>query len=106
MTRRYTNDSTNAAMSASNSREMNETFNIFLGISESEKALLARHHPILTQGADRFIEAFYAYLLAFPITANVLHDYQAAGGELSKLATTQSAHFQKLLSGCTDEQSA
>ena len=106
MTRRYTNDSPNAAMSASSSREMNEAFNIFLGISESEKALLARHHPILTQGADRFIEAFYAYLLAFPITANVLHHYQAAGGELSKLATTQSAHFQKLLSGCTDEQSA
>lgn len=106
MTQRDTNDSTNAAMSTSSSREMNEAFNIFLGISESEKALLAQHRPILTQGADRFIDAFYAYLLAFPITANVLYHYQEAGGELAKLAEAQSAHFQKLLSACTDEQSA
>ncbi len=106
MTRQHTNDSTNAAMSASNSHEINEAFNIFLGISEPEKALLAQYRPILTQGADRFIEVFYAYLLAFPITANVLHNYQEAGGELFRLAATQSAHFQKLLSGCTDELSA
>lgn len=106
MTRRDTIDSTNTAMNASNSREMNEAFNTFLGISEPEKALLAQYRPMLTQGAERFIEAFYAYLLAFPITANVLHHYQEAGGELAKLAEAQSAHFQKLLSGCTDEQSA
>ncbi len=106
MTRGYAIDSKSAAINASNSREMNESFNIFLGITEPEKVLLAQYHPMLTQGADRFIEAFYAYLLAFPITANVLHHYQEAGGELAKLAAAQSAHFQKLLSGCTDEQSA
>lgn len=47
MTRRYANDSTNAAMSAPNSREMNEAFNIFLDISEPEKALLAQYRAIL-----------------------------------------------------------
>lgn len=106
MTRGDAIDSTNAAMNISNSREMNEAFNTFLGISEPEKAVLARHRAMLTQDARQFIEAFYAYLLAFPITANVLRHYQDTGGELSKLAEAQSAHFQKLLSGCTDEQSA
>ena len=106
MTRGDAIDSTNAAVNASESREMNEAFNTFLGISEPEKAVLARHRAMLTQDARQFIEAFYAYLLAFPITANVLRHYQDTGGELSKLAEAQSAHFQKLLSGCTDEQSA
>jgi diguanylate cyclase (GGDEF)-like protein len=88
-------------------REINEAFNLFLRISDQEeKILLAHYHPILTKGADSFVEAFYAYLLAFPITADVLGRYQEAGGELSRLATTQSAHFKELLSGCTDEQSA
>ncbi len=95
-----------AAMNEPGTREINEAFNIFLRISEQEKALLAQYHPLLIDGADRFIEAFYAYLLAFPITADVLHRYQETGGELFKLAATQSEHFQKLLSGCTDEQSA
>ncbi|MHB1233670.1 MAG: EAL domain-containing protein [Burkholderiales bacterium] len=93
-------------MNEPGNREINEAFNIFLQISEQEKALLAQYHPLLIEGADRFIEAFYAYLLAFPITADVLHRYQETGGELFKLAATQSEHFQKLLSGCTDEQSA
>jgi diguanylate cyclase (GGDEF)-like protein len=93
-------------MSASTSGELNKAFNLFLRISEAEKTLLAQHRTILTKDADAFVEAFYAYLLAFPITANVLHNFQKAGGELSRLAATQSAHFQELLSGCTDEQSA
>ena len=106
MIRRHANDSTNTTMSAPGSRETNEAFNLFLRISEPEKALLAQYRAILTKGAGPFIEAFYAYLLAFPITADVLHHYQEAGGELSRLAATQSAHFQTLLSGRTDEQSA
>jgi diguanylate cyclase (GGDEF)-like protein len=96
----------NAAVNASNSCELNKEFNLFLRITESDKALLVQYRSILTKDAGPFIEAFYAYLLAFPITANVLHLYQEAGGELSRLAATQSAHFQKLLTGCTDEQSA
>ena len=106
MAGQYVNDSRAAAMNTPASREMNEAFNLFLRISEQEKALLAHYRPILTKGADNFIEAFYAYLLAFPITADVLGHYQKAGGELSRLAATQSAHFQELLSGCTDEHSA
>ena len=85
---------------------MNEQFNLFLRISEQEKSLLAHYQPILVKGADNFIEAFYAYLLAFPITANVLSHYQEAGGELSRLVTKQSEHFHELLSGDTDQQSA
>ncbi|MDO9221606.1 MAG: EAL domain-containing protein [Thiobacillus sp.] len=96
----------NAAVNASNSCELNKAFNLFLRITESDKALLIQYRSILTKDAGPFIEAFYAYLLAFPITANVLHHYQEAGGELSRLAASQSAHFQKLLTGCTDEQSA
>ncbi|WP_310447824.1 EAL domain-containing protein [Thiobacillus sp.] len=98
--------SIHGAKSASNGRELNTEFNLFLRIAESEKALLEQYHDILTKDAGPFIEAFYTYLLAFPITANVLHHYQKNGGELPRLAETQSAHFQKLLSGCTDEQSA
>ncbi|OZA29859.1 MAG: hypothetical protein B7X93_05280 [Hydrogenophilales bacterium 17-61-9] len=93
-------------MNASGSREMNEAFNLFLRISEQEKALLAQYRRILETDSGSFVESFYAYLLAFPITANVLQHYQEAGGELSWLAATQSAHFQTLLSGCTDEPSA
>ena len=93
-------------MSTSNSRGLNKAFNLFLRISEAEKTLLAQYRTTLTKEADSFVEAFYAYLLAFPITANVLHNFQKSGGELSRLAAKQSAHFQALLSGCTDEQSA
>jgi diguanylate cyclase (GGDEF)-like protein len=106
MTGQHVNDSGEAATNAPNSQEMNDAFNIFLRISEPEKALLAHYRPLLTQGADSFVEAFYTYLLAFPITADVLARYQEAGGELYRLAATQSAHFQELLSGRTDEQSA
>ena len=106
MTRGEPIDSTKTAMDITSSRKMNEAFNIFLGISEPEKVILTQHRAMLTQDADRFIEAFYVYLLAFPITANVLHRYQMSGRKLSQLAEAQSAHFQKLLSGCTDEDSA
>ena len=87
-------------------KDLNESFNIFLQISEPEKALLGARRALLSKDADHFIEAFYAYLLAFPITANVLHDYEEAGGTLSKLAAAQSAHFLNLLSGSTDSDSA
>lgn len=93
-------------MTAPNIRELNEAFNLFLRISKEEKSLLSQNRTTLTEDADTFVDAFYAYLLDFPITAKVLHDFQNAGGELSRLAATQSAHFQALLSGCTEEQSA
>lgn len=106
MSGQHVNDSRETAINIPASHEMNEAFNLFLRISEQEKVLLAQYRPLLTEGADNFIEAFYAYLLAFPITADVLEHYQKAGGELSRLAATQSAHFQELLSGCTDAHSA
>lgn len=106
MPKPHADDSGKAAVNESSSAEINEAFNIFLRITEQEKALLAPYRPILTESADGFVEAFYAYLLAFPITANVIRHYVEAGGELSRLTATQSTHFQKLLSGCTDEQSA
>ncbi len=106
MIRRHADDPKNAAINASSSREINEAFNLFLRISEPEKALLARYRACLEKDVGPFVEAFYAYLLDFPVTAGVLRRYQEAGGELSGLAATQSAHFQALLSGCTDESSA
>ncbi len=93
-------------MTAPNIRELNKAFNLFLRISEEEKSLLSQNRAILTKDTDTFVEAFYTYLLAFPITANVLHDFQKSGGELSTLAASQATHFQALLSGCTDEPSA
>lgn len=106
MIRPQVSDSKNAAKTASSTRETNEAFNAFLRISEQDKFLLERYRPLLTKNSAYFVEAFYDYLLAFPITASILLKYQNDGGKLYELAAKQSAHFQALLGGSTDEQSA
>jgi diguanylate cyclase (GGDEF)-like protein len=90
----------------SSSHDLNQQFNSFLHIEESEKSLLQAYQAVLCRGADAFVEAFYEYLLAFPITSEVLHDYRDNGGALATLASKQSRHFLDLLSGVTDAQSA
>lgn len=93
-------------MNNPDTRELNETFNMFLRISEEETALLEYYRAVLAKSAERFVESFYGYLLAFPITASTLHHYEAAGGNLSGLAAAQAEHFRNLLNGRTDDQSA
>lgn len=102
----HANDSRKMATTPSDIRDVNESFNTFLRIAEPDKALLAQYRALLAEGSGSFVDAFYDYLLAFPITAGVLQAYQRGGGKLYELAARQSAHFLALLDGCTHEPSA
>jgi len=92
--RRYAGDSLNTA------------FNDFLHVDPSDLELLARHRPALRQGAERFAEIFYAYLLNFPATAEVLEGYRAEGGKIDHLVQKQLQHLYALIEGHTDEDYA
>ena len=46
----------------------------FLGLSESDRVLLAELRPLLERHADRFVAAFYRHLLSFDATRRVLAD--------------------------------
>ena len=92
--RRYAGDSLNTA------------FNDFLHIDPADLELLARHHPALRQGAERFAEIFYAYLLNSPATAEVLESYRAGGGKIDHLVKKQLQHLYELVEGHTDEEYA
>ncbi|OOG23158.1 hypothetical protein B1C78_12255 [Thioalkalivibrio denitrificans] len=87
-------------------RDIHEAFAQFLGIGERDRRLLARHHDALLQGSERFAKVFYAYLLSYPATAQILERFQAAGGEIDSLVASQLAHLWRLLSGRTDEDSS
>lgn len=85
---------------------INHAFNYFLGLQETDIRLLKRHGAVLLQGADGFVEAFYAYLKGHPAIADTLNRYQAGGGEIPVLMKKQLQHFSSLLQGDISDAAA
>lgn len=86
--------------------EFHEAISRFLGITDRDRRLMARHHDALLQGSERFAKVFYDYLLGYPVTERILARYQEGGGGIGSLVDSQLAHLWQLLSGRVDEQSA
>jgi diguanylate cyclase (GGDEF)-like protein len=100
-----TNENNNNAPSQRySSQDLNVAFNDFLQITSAEIRLLRSYHDALMNGAEEFAKVFYAYLLAFPATAQVLEDYRARGGSIEDLVRKQSQHLFGFLAGHTGEE--
>jgi len=89
-----------------NARSLNEAFNQFLGVRDSDRRILHRYHSALIAGGEEFAEVFYDYLKAYPGTADILSRYEQQGGKIQGLVRTQLQHLWSLLSGSTNESSA
>ena len=78
---------------------LNRAFNLFLGLHDFDLQLLTRYRSVLLQGADSFVDSFYAYLISQPVMADVLRHYEASGGEIAGLVKKQLQHFSTFLDG-------
>ena len=87
-------------------RNINEAFSQLLGIDDADRRILKRFHNVLIKDSEEFAERFYAYLNAYPATAEILKRYQERGGEIAGLVRTQLQHLWNFLSGNTDDKSA
>jgi len=87
-------------------RSINDAFNRFLGIGETDRQLLHHYHNILIEGGEEFANVFYDYLQAYPATAEILRRYEERGGRIADLVHTQLQHLWNFLSGATDQKSA
>jgi len=85
---------------------LNDAFNRFLGISESDSRILHRYHAALMDGGEEFAGVFYSYLQSYPATATILERYQQRGGQIGELVQNQLKHLWNLLSGSTSDSSA
>jgi diguanylate cyclase (GGDEF)-like protein len=86
--------------------QLNESFNRFLRISDADTRILQRYQSQLLSNGERFAQAFYDYLFHFPATAEVLHNYQTAGGKIEDLVRKQLAHLNDFLLGDYSSESA
>jgi signal transduction histidine kinase len=71
----------------------------FLGLTGEDAARLRTLGPGFAAYADRFVEAFYAHLLAFPESSRFLRDPQL----VARLKRAQRDHFASLLEAAWDE---
>lgn len=85
---------------------INQAFNDFLGLQVSDQKLLHHYHEALMHDGETFAKVFYDYLMASPMTAKVLKEYQAKGGLIDDLIKKQLQHLFGLLSGDIDDASA
>ena len=85
---------------------INQAFNDFLNLQASDKKLLKRYHETLMQDGEAFAIIFYDYLMASPVTAKVLENYQLQGGQIDDLVKKQLQHLFGFLSGNIDDDSA
>ena len=85
---------------------LNRAFNLFLGLHDFDLQLLSRYRAELLQGADSFVDSFYAYLMSQPAMAEVLKRYEANGGEIASLVKKQLRHFSTFLDGDIGDNSA
>ncbi len=79
--------------------DLNQAFNEFLSVLETDRGILAKYREALTHGDEKFAEVFYDYLLQFPATADVIHRYQKDGGLLRTLIEKQISHLRQFLAG-------
>ena len=80
----------------------NQAFNDFLDMQGIDQEVLSRYRDTLKQDSDQFAQVFYDYLLAYPVTAQVLENYRAQGGKIEELVKRQTQHLWDLLSGRID----
>lgn len=88
------------------STTINQAFNDFLRLQSSDQKLLQRYNKTLMQGGEIFAKIFYDYLIASPVTAKVLDEYQRQGGLIEDLVKKQLQHLFGFISGQIDEASA
>jgi hypothetical protein len=82
---------------------INRAFNDFLQLGNLDRKILAHYQDALHQGSELFAKTFYDYLLASPVTVQVLERFRARGGKIEDLVKRQSQHLWDLLSGRTDD---
>ncbi|MDE2088936.1 MAG: diguanylate cyclase, partial [Gammaproteobacteria bacterium] len=83
----------------------NQAFNDFLRLQDIDQEILGRYRDIMKRDSNRFSQVFYDYLLAYPVTAQVLENYRAQGGKIEELVKRQTQHLWDLLSGHIDDES-
>lgn len=86
--------------------QLNESFNRFLRISDTDSKILQHYQSLLLSNGERFAEAFYEYLFHFPATSEVLNNFQAAGGKIEDLVRKQLAHLNAFLAGDCSSKNA
>ncbi len=77
-------------------------FNDFLQIEDSHLDIVRRNKDALIQHADNFANVFYDYLFKFPVTSQLLTQYQRTNGDIDALTRKQVEHLLSLING-TDE---
>ena len=77
-----------------------------LPILPADQKLIQHYHNALMCDAETFTTIFYDYLMASPVTANVLEEYQRQGGLIDDLINKQLQHLFGLLSGQINDASA
>ena len=85
---------------------INQAFNDFLLLHPSDQKLIQHYHEALMCDGEIFTTIFYDYLMASPLTANVLEEYQRQGGSIDNLISKQLQHLFGLLSGQINDASA
>jgi len=88
------------------SATINQAFNDFLLLQPADQKILRKYQDLLMDGGEAFTEIFYTYLMKSPVTAGVLAQYQAQGGEIDDLIKKQLQHLFGLLSGHIDDASS
>jgi len=88
------------------SKTINQAFNEFLNLQTADQTLLKKYHETLMGDGEKFAKVFYDYLMASPITANVLEAYQVQGGTIDDLVNKQVQHLFGFLSGQINDASA
>lgn len=80
-----------------NSTTLNQAFNDFLQIRDSDLEILDTYRDTLLKSNNQFTDTLYRYLKTSPATAETLSNYQAAGGEIVELVEQQLCHLNSLL---------
>lgn len=78
--------------------KLNEDFNRFLNVGKLDRDIVHMYKEVLGRGGEEFSRVFYAYLLKAEETAEVLRAYEAKGGRIDDLVSTQTGHLFDLLS--------
>jgi len=84
-------------LDAERQRETRAFFELGAGDVEALRAM----RPLAAAAVDGIVEAFYAHLLAFPHTRELL---EAEPGRIERLKAMQRAHFLSITDGTFDEQ--
>ncbi len=85
------------AMLHKDSHALSKEFNYYLRVADDDARLLDSYREVLVQGAAQFAQSYYDYLFAFPASADVLYQYERAGGDVSSLIRGGLSHLLELV---------